>query len=173
MDAPAAVPRAGPEPEKLEHFRASLIREYMELADFVSFLDRELQDIAGFDTEKLLANTEEKERRIATLAALAERRDAVLTARGYRTGAAGMTMLLRHEPAFAASMEEIWSNILRTTRLARSRNETNGRLIASQKNHYESRLATLMRLAAPQTTYGADGRPQAVSSFQGAARAQA
>ncbi|MDX2218626.1 MAG: flagellar protein FlgN [Burkholderiales bacterium] len=144
----------------IDELRACLLREYMELQDFVDFLERELKDIAGFDAEKLIGNTTAKEQRLARLAAIDRQRDMLLARMGIPATANGMATLLRDEPEFAQTMRKVWDGIVATGTRAQQLNETNGRLIASQLAYYESRMSALVRLARPDSTYGADGRPQ-------------
>lgn len=157
---PAGQDRPG-ELGALDELRACLLREYMELKDFVDFLGRELKDIAGFDAEKLIGNTAAKEQRLARLAAIDRQRDALLARMGVAANASGMSTLLRDNPEFAHTMRKVWDGIIATGTQAQQLNETNGRLIASQLAYYESRMSALVRFARPESTYGADGRPQA------------
>lgn len=164
MSAPAPFPVGQDRPGELgaiDELRACLLREYMELKDFVDFLGRELKDIAGFDAEKLIGNTAAKEQRLARLAAIDRQRDALLTRMGVPATANGMATVLRDHPEFAHTMQKVWDGIIATGTQAQQLNETNGRLIASQLAYYESRMSALVRLARPEATYGADGRPQA------------
>ena len=161
---PGALPTDAGRPtgglSAIDELRACLLREYMELKDFVDFLERELKDIADFDAEKLIVNTAAKERRLVLLAALDRQREQLLGRIGVAASATGMETLLRDQPEFASTMRKVWEGILAAGAQARQLNQTNGRLIASQLAYYESRMSALVRFARPESTYGADGRPQ-------------
>ncbi len=149
--------------EPIDQLRACLLREYMALQDFVDFLERELKDIAGFNAEKLAANTADKERRLAELDAIERQRGRLVGQLGIAAGPEEMNTVLMRHPAFAANMGKVWEGILTASERARALNETNGRLIASQLAYFEGRMTALIRFARPEScaTYGADGRTQA------------
>jgi len=141
---------------RLQPMIDALARERDALACFVELLQREQVALVRCDPTEIAAFAAEKESMAKRISELDAKRSALLVAFRLPDSAAGMQTWLESR-ADDGAVQSLWKEIEDSARRAQTINQTNGKLINLQSQHFQNRLAVLRQAAAPQQLYGADG----------------
>ena len=150
-------PAATPSPHALVELEIAGYKALLRL------LDAECDALRRVDVDAIDATAAAKATQVQALEQLARLREAGLQAQGLPATAAGVSLWLS---ASAAPVDGAgaWATLLDLARAARTANARNGRLVSRQRRHYDTAFAALCNAAGAAAVYGADGRPQAVTS---------
>lgn len=132
------------EAELIEAFIAALADETLAL------LDRKAN-------EALIKAAQAKESLAQDLIELNKQRDGILAQMGLLDGYAGTEQAVGQFP----ELTELWTRLLRLTKVARDKNEHNGILVRNSLQHTEQSLDALHNITlkvSPSQTYTAQGR---------------
>lgn len=129
--------------------------EIKESNTLLQLLKDEQDVLIRADVEELARLTEEKNKSIARMAELAQRRHRVLAATGFEASEAGMKVWLKSAAPAAARM---WTSLLDVARQAKEQNRINGLLIGKHMARTQAALNILHGGQQAGNMYGPNGQ---------------
>lgn len=129
----------------------------------LQLLKQEQEHLVNADIEGLTRVTEEKNKAVARMSELAQRRYRILVAAGFAANEAGMQTWLK-SPAAAPTAGKAWNDLLGLAQQAKELNRTNGLLIGQHMARNQTALNVLQGNQQGSTMYGPDGQSASKSS---------
>jgi len=143
----------------------SLKAELDKIAELLSVLKQEQQDLVAADIEHLSSLTPHKSALVNDMAALASQRHRALAAAGFEAQEAGMEAWL--ETAHDAAADSLWQELLEQTREAKELNRLNGLLINKHLSTTQGALQTLRPQGPGGAIYGPSGHTTTSTNKRG------
>ena len=149
-----------PAPTPADQQRLALLieAEAIQLQAFLLILEREEALLIEGDSDSLLTLTQKKNDCYRQLQRLHSDRALLLGRLGHIPGEAAVRALCAALPRVLAR----WDEVLELARIARARNEINGKLILERMAHNQAALSVLLAAADHAPLYDADGHTHAV-----------
>jgi len=134
-----------------------LVEEVAQLRAFLDLLGEEEKALVAGDVDRLLPLAGEKSALFTRLADLGTARGRLLQAAALTADRSGMEAWLGRQ-AEAGAARRSWAELLDLAAQARSRNDSNGKLIATRLANNQQALASLLAAANQAALYGPDGQ---------------
>ena len=147
-----------PTPASQQRLALLIEAEAMQLGEFLALLEREEGMLVNGDTDALLGIAKIKNERYRELQRLHSDRTLLLGRLGHIPGDTAVRALCAALPRVLAR----WDEVLELARIARARNEINGKLILERMAHNQAALSVLLAAADQAPLYDADGHTRTV-----------
>ena len=127
--------------------------------EFCDTLQTERACLLRADVDALTQVTRQKSERVDRLVELRDTRTRYLESLGLDPGSSDTERwLATHTAPDAATLSQLWKELVEFARHARDLNHANGALITARLNHNQAALAALHIAAQTQSLYGPDGQ---------------
>ncbi len=145
----------------------SLHEENHAARTLLDLLKKEQAQLIAANIEGLTTLTEEKNRLVSEMAALAAKRHQALATAGYEAKESGMQAWLASMPS--ATISEAWNELLALATVAKELNRTNGLLIGKHLARNQNALNVLKGGPQGQSLYGPNGQSTVKTTIRGLA----
>lgn len=135
----------------------SLGEEYSAGKDLLQLLQQEQESLIQADVDGVAKVTELKNKAVARMSELAQRRHRALLSAGFDASESGMEAWVK-TAAGSAAVSKSWTELLAVIREAREVNRTNGMLIGQHLGRNQAALNVLQGAPQGGNMYGPDGQ---------------